>query len=174
MSKILSEQEFKSRLQKCQLLALDFDGVLTDNSVYVDSDGREMVRCDRYDSVGLQNLKNLKMVEIAILTQEPADIGLVPKRAKKLNIDCYCGLGPRKKLPALIELIRKLNIPGLENVCYVGNDLNDLECLQNVGLAIAVADAHPDILGSVNWIASRPGGHGAVREICDLMVTAKK
>lgn len=173
MKKLLSKQELESRLQKCRLLALDFDGVLTDNGVFVDSEGKEMVRCDKYDSMGLSILKKCRAVTIVILTQEPSKIGLVPKRAEKLGIDCRCGLGPGEKLPILQELVRKLSI-GLENVCYIGNDLNDLGCLENVGLAVAVADSHPDILGSVDFITSKPGGHGAVREICDLLIKVNK
>lgn len=173
MKKILSERELEPLLQKCRLLALDFDGVITDNGVYVDSDGREMVRSDRYDSIGLNTLKKCGAVAIVILTGEPKNIGLVPLRAKKLGVDCHCGLGPGEKLPVLQELIRKLNI-GLENVCYIGNDINDLDCLKNVGLAVAVADSHSDILGSVDFITSKSGGHGAVREICDLLIRVNK
>lgn len=173
MGKILSEQEFQSRLRKCRLLALDFDGVLTDNGVYSDSEGKEMVRCDKYDSTGLGALKKLGMVAIVILTREPANIGLVPKRAEKMGVDCFCNLYPGEKLPVLQELVRKLSI-GLENVCYIGNDTNDLDCLKNVGLAVAVADSHPDILDSVHFVTSKPGGHGAVREICDLLMNINK
>lgn len=160
-------------MQKCRLLALDFDGVLTDNSVYVDSNGKETVRCDRYDSIGLYLLKKCGTVTIVILTGEPEQIGIVPHRAKKAGIDYYCGLGPGEKLFKLQELIQKLNI-GLENVCYIGNDINDLDCLENAGLAIAVADSHPDIFGSVDFITSKLGGHGAVREICDLLLKVNK
>lgn len=166
----ISEQELESRLKECQLLALDFDGVLTDNAVFVDSNGNEMVRCDRYDSIGLGLLRKLGTVKIVIITQEPTQ--LVPLRAKKLCIDCYGGLGPKEKLPVLQELASRLDIK-MEDVCYVGNDLNDLDCLENVGLSIAVADCHPDILGSVHFITQKTGGHGAVREVCDLILKAK-
>ncbi len=166
----ISEQELESRLKECQLLALDFDGVLTDNAVFVDSNGNEMVRCDRYDSIGLGLLRKLGTVKIVIITQEPTQ--LVPLRAKKLCIDCYGGLGPKEKLPVLQELASRLDIK-MEDVCYVGNDLNDLGCLENVGLSIAVADCHPDILDSVHFITQKTGGHGAVREVCDLILKAK-
>lgn len=172
MKKILSEQELMSKLQKCRLLALDFDGVLTDNSVYVDSNGKEMVRCDRYDSIGLGMLKKLDALTVVIVTNETFG-SPVTHRAKKYGIDC-CHVGPgREKFPTLYEFATGLNI-GLENTCYVGNDVNDLDCLKNVGLAVAVADSHPDILGSVDFITSKPGGHGAVREICDLLLKVNK
>ena len=172
MRKVLSQRGLKFQLQKCRLLALDFDGVLTDNGVYVDSKGREMVRCDKYDSTGLGALKKCGVVAITILTREPKN-GLVPVRAKKMGIDCHCGLEPGEKLPKLQELTRKLNI-NLESVCYIGNDINDLDCLKNVGLAVAVANYHLDILGSVDFVTSKPGGHGAVREICDLLMKVNK
>lgn len=173
MKKLLSKRGLESRLRKCRLLTLDFDGVLTDNGVYTDSRGKEMVRCDKYDSTGLSALKKLGTIATVILTREPQNIGLASSRARKLGIDCHCGLGPGEKLPVLQKLIRKLNI-GLENVCYIGNDINDLDCLENVGLAVAVADSHPDILGSVDFVTSKLGGHGAVREICDLLMKVNK
>ncbi len=172
MKKLLSEPELEFRLRKCRLLALDFDGVVTDNGVYTDSQGNEMVRCDKYDSTGLSAIKKMGMIAV-ILTRESKNNGIATMRARKLGIDCHCGLDPGEKLPLLQKLADKLNIP-LENICYIGNDINDLDCLENVGLAVAVADSHPDILGSVDFVTSKPGGHGAIREICDLLIKANK
>lgn len=156
--------KFKEKIKLCKLLVLDFDGVLTDNKVYTDSEGKEMVRCDKYDSTGISALKKIGF-PVIILSRDRG--GVVGARAKKMRLQYVQGL--EEKISVLEKIVKERGIT-LENVCYIGNDINDLDCLEAVGSAVAVANSHPDILDSVDFITSKPGGHGAVREICDMLI----
>jgi YrbI family 3-deoxy-D-manno-octulosonate 8-phosphate phosphatase len=145
-----------------KLVAFDFDGVFTDNMVYVLQDGRESVRCSRSDGLGLEKLRRLG-IATAIISTETNPV--VSARADKLKVRCIQGC--EDKLAALEALTRTGDF-GLEAVAFVGNDINDLDCLTHVGLPIVVQDAHPDVVPHAAYRTSRPGGQGAVREICDL------
>ncbi|HHH39527.1 MAG TPA: 3-deoxy-D-manno-octulosonate 8-phosphate phosphatase [Sedimenticola sp.] len=145
-----------------RLVVFDFDGVFTDNMVYVLQDGSEAVRCSRLDGLGLEKLRRLG-VEYTILSTETNPV--VSARAAKLKTDCIQGCGD--KPAALAALARERGIP-LSAVAFVGNDINDLECLRRVGLPIVVRDAHPDVLPLARYRTLRKGGEGAVREVCDL------
>jgi N-acylneuraminate cytidylyltransferase len=146
-------------------LILDFDGVFTDNKVYLDQDGREAVMCDRSDGWGLSQLKSLG-IPMLILSTETNPV--VQRRADKLGIACIHGVG--KKWEVLSSWLAERKIDP-KQVVYVGNDLNDLECLHAVGCGVAVADAHPDIITEAAILLERPGGHGAIRELCDMILT---
>jgi len=146
------------------LLALDFDGVMTDNRVLVLEDGREGVWCNRGDGLGLERLRTLGL-DVLVISKERNPV--VGARCAKLGLRYLQGVDG--KWP---ELRRHLADEGLdpERVVFVGNDVNDLECLRNVGCAVAVADAHPEVLASATIVLTARGGEGAVREICDLIV----
>lgn len=150
-----------------QLLILDFDGVLTDNRVRVDSQGRESVVFSRSDGLGIARLKEIG-VDILVLSTEANPV--VAARCRKLGLPFKQGL--KDKATALREVLasRKLD-PG--EVVYVGNDLNDLACFPLVGCAVAVADAVDEVLQAADIILSQPGGHGAVRELCDILIRKK-
>lgn len=158
--------ELLAQLNQLRLVVFDFDGVFTDNSVWVFEDGREAVRCTRADGIGLSKLKALG-VETAIISTEKNPV--VGHRARKLAIRCIQGCDDKRA--AVIELAGELSIP-LQRVAFVGNDLNDLPACQVAGFPIAVADAHPDMAGSALWKTQRQGGHGAVREVCDMIAKA--
>jgi len=158
---------FDSLLRSIRLLVMDFDGVLTDNGVYVMEDGRESVRCDRSDGLGLERLAASGMATL-ILSKEKNPV--VSARANKLKIPCI--QGQNEKLGVLVAFAAERGI-GLEAVAYVGNDVNDAECLKAVGLPIVVADAWPDVLPLGRYRTTRPGGRGAVREVCDLLLKAR-
>jgi YrbI family 3-deoxy-D-manno-octulosonate 8-phosphate phosphatase len=147
-----------------RLLVLDFDGVMTDNRVLVDCDGNEAVWCDRGDGWGVARLKDAGM-EIVVLTTEI--IPVAAARCRKLGIECVGACAD--KLAALRELAWGRGLEP-ERVAYVGNDVNDLDCLRWVGLPIAVADAVPEVLAVARWVTARPGGHGAVREVADHLL----
>ena len=148
-------------LSGVRLLVLDFDGVLTDNRVLVDQDGREAVFCHRGDGWGIAQLKKTD-VDVLVLSTEKNPV--VEARCRKLTVPCIQGCDD--KLTRLQQLAQKRNLlPG--DIAYVGNDVNDLECLQWVGMPIAVADAVPEVLSAVQLVTSRDGGFGAVREVCD-------
>lgn len=149
-------------IRKIRLIAFDFDGVFTDNMVYVFEDGREAVRCSRGDGMGLQKLKRLGIEAIIISTEKNP---VVSARAQKLKIRCVQDC-PDKR--AELEIITQELDISLSEVAFVGNDINDEACLTCVGMPIVVQDAHPDVLPLAHYRTQKPGGNGAVREICDL------
>ena len=148
--------------EKPALVVLDFDGVLTDNRVWVTESGEEAVACNRGDGLGLAMLRKVG-VEVVVLSAERNPV--VAARCKKLNLLCRQGIDDKRS-----ELLRFTEGYGvnLDEVVYIGNDVNDLECIRMVGCGIAVADAHPSVRDAADLILSRRGGHGAVREFCDL------
>ncbi len=146
-----------------RLLVLDFDGVLTDNRVWVDQDGRESVACSRGDGMGLSRLRQLG-IPVLVLSKEQNPV--VAARCRKLQLPCYHGIDD--KAPLLRQLAAERDIP-LSHVVYVGNDVNDAECLQIVGCGVVVADAHPAVRPLAQLILTSAGGFGAVRELCDLI-----
>jgi 3-deoxy-D-manno-octulosonate 8-phosphate phosphatase (KDO 8-P phosphatase) len=145
------------------LVAFDFDGVFTDNMVYVFQDGTEAVRCFRSDGLGLQRLKQVGIEAIIISTEKNQ---VVQKRSDKLKLRCFYAV--EDKLSLLGDIINKRKL-SMQQVAFIGNDINDLSCLSQVGLPIVVRDAHPDILLYAIYKTKRLGGHGAVREVCDLI-----
>ena len=147
-----------------RLLVLDFDGVLTDNRVWVDQDGREMVAANRSDSMGIYQLHQAG-VEAVVISMETNPV--VAARCRKMNIPWI--QGEKDKAAALQKLLMERNIDAGE-VVYLGNDVNDLPCFPLVGWAVAVADAMPEVSRQADFVLSRPGGHAAVRELCDLIV----
>ena len=146
------------------LLVLDFDGVLTDDRVYVNQHGEETVAAHRGDGMGISRAKKAG-IEIIILSKEKNPV--VQARGNKLKIDVYQGID--EKGQKLQEILKKKGLSA-EQVVYVGNDINDLPCFPLVGLAVAVADAHPEVIVQAGLVLRKKGGFGAVREICDLLV----
>jgi YrbI family 3-deoxy-D-manno-octulosonate 8-phosphate phosphatase len=149
-------------IRKIRLIAFDFDGVFTDNMVYVFEDGTEAVRCSRGDGMGLQRLKRLGIETIIISTETNP---VVSARAHKLKMRCVQQC--EDKRAELEKIIQEMNI-SLAEVAFVGNDINDSACLACVGLPIVVQDAHPDVISMARYRTKNRGGHGAVREVCDL------
>ena len=145
---------------------LDFDGVLTDNAVWVSDDGAELVRCDRSDSLGLAMLARAGIAAMVLSTETHP---VVAARCRKLNVPCVQGVSDKGTTLASVLAERGVD-PA--RVAYVGNDVNDLDCLALVGVPVAVADAHPRVLDAASIVLSRPGGHGAVRELCELVLDA--
>ena len=160
----------KDLLAKIRLVAFDFDGVFTDNMVYVLEDGTEAVRCFRSDGLGLQKLEQLGIATVIISTEANP---VVSARARKLKIRCVQDCRDKR---AALESIAKESGISLAEVAFVGNDINDLPCLECVALPIVVQDAHPDVVSTARYQTKNPGGHGAVREVCDLFerVLSKK
>ena len=152
----------KDLFAKIRMVAFDFDGVFTDNMVYVLEDGTEAVRCFRSDGLGLQKLKKLG-IETVIISTEANPV--VSARALKLKIRCVQNCQDKR---AVLEDIAREQGISLAEVSFVGNDINDLSCLKCVALPIVVQDAHRDVVPAALYQTECPGGHGAVREICDL------
>jgi len=155
-------------LGKIQAIFFDFDGVFTENSVYISEDGIETVKCSRFDGIGLQKLRDLK-IHCAVVSSEQNSV--VQKRCEKLKIDCYSGI--KDKFLVINKLISQLEIK-IENVAFLGNDINDLGILQEVGFPFIVADAHQDVFFPEFYTLSRKGGEGVVRELCDMVSDIKR
>ncbi len=166
---LLREQQRKQKLQllprPVSALVLDFDGVMTDNRVVVFEDGREGVLVNRSDGWGIARLKQTG-IPILVLSSEENPV--VQARCRKLGIEFRQGV--QDKLGALKEWTKSRNIDPV-HVVYVGNDENDIPCLQWVGCGVVVNDAHPKAKQAACLILDNPGGQGAVREIADLILT---
>jgi YrbI family 3-deoxy-D-manno-octulosonate 8-phosphate phosphatase len=154
-------------LREIRLIVFDFDGVFTDNRVLVGEDGSEYVFCNRADGLGLANLRR-QGIECIVLSTEKNPV--VARRCEKLKLECFQGCAD--KWATLKGILQKKKIDS-SYVGYVGNDINDLACMENVGVAICVADACPEIKAISRLVTSRRGGEGAVRELCDLVIRAK-
>lgn len=164
---ILRRQQRRDRLRAfpktIQAVIFDFDGVFTDNRVMVSEDGREAVQCNRSDGLGLDYLRETGIPLIVLSTERNS---VVAARCRKLQLECRQGLA--NKLAALKQFAAERRID-LSSVVYVGNDLNDSQCLTAVGCGIVVADAHPSVRENAAIVLTNRGGEGAVREVCDLI-----
>jgi len=149
---------------KIELVVLDFDGVLTDNRVWTDQDGRETVAANRSDSLGLGLIRSAG-VQIQVISKEVNPV--VAARCRKMNVPFLHGIDD--KASALKKLLAESKIDPAHAV-FVGNDLNDLSCFPIVGWSVAVADAVPEVIRHADFVLTKNGGHGAVRELCDLII----
>lgn len=152
---------------KIKMVVFDFDGVFTDNRVIVLQDGSEGVLCNRSDGLGLEMLRDAG-VELLVISAEINPV--VSARCTKLRIPCMQGI--KDKLETLKREVEKRSV-SLDETVFIGNDINDVPCLENVGFPVCVADAHPDVFVSVHYVTSRNGGYGAVRELCDAIREGK-
>lgn len=150
-----------------QLIVFDFDGVFTDNTVYVSQEGVESVRCWRSDGLGLSRLCSVGVQTFIISTEANP---VVTVRAQKLRLSCKQDV--EDKASAILATCRELGVPPSQTM-FVGNDINDIPAFQSVGFPVAVADAYPEVLPHVLFRTEKPGGLGAVREVCDLVYSAK-
>jgi 3-deoxy-D-manno-octulosonate 8-phosphate phosphatase (KDO 8-P phosphatase) len=164
----MTDSTLDSVIRRIRLVVFDFDGVFTDNTVYVLEDGREAVRCWRSDGLGLAKLPGLG-IEAMILSTETNPV--VAARAAKLKLPCIQGQADKG---AALEGILADKGVAAEDAAYVGNDINDADCLRRVGLPITVADAHADVASLAAYRTTATGGRGAVREICDLFEAVRK
>ena len=165
---IISPDGFSFTIPKdIALLVLDFDGVMTDDRVYVNQHGEETVAAHRGDGMGIARLKKAG-VEVIILSKEKNLV--VKARGDKLKTPVYQSIDDKGK--KLAEIIKKKGLSS-EQIVYVGNDVNDLPCFPLVGLAVAVADAHSAVLDQAGLVLRKKGGYGAVREICDLILETR-
>jgi N-acylneuraminate cytidylyltransferase len=152
--------------EKIDLIICDFDGVITDNRVWVDQDGTETVAAYRSDSVRVKDLR-LIGIEVMILSSEPNRV--VEARARKMGVEAIHGIALDDKGRVMREVLERKNVKA-ENVIYVGNDINDLPCFEVAGWSVAVADAYPEVIHAADHVLTKAGGHGALRELCDLIL----
>jgi N-acylneuraminate cytidylyltransferase len=165
---LLKRQPLHHLLRKypMQALVLDFDGVFTDNKVIVSADGLESAICDRSDGFAIQSLQRRGFPILVLSTEK---IPIVRVRSQKLGLECIHGVDDKV---AILETWLKDKRIDPEHTIYVGNDINDLGCMEMVGMPIAVADAFPEVLGAARCILTARGGHGAVREIATAVAAA--
>jgi YrbI family 3-deoxy-D-manno-octulosonate 8-phosphate phosphatase len=149
-----------------KLIVSDFDGVITDNRVWTDENGKETVAASRSDSMHIRTLRE-RGTEVMILSSEPNPV--VKARAEKMGVESVQGIDIRGKGEALKKLLAKKKVDAA-HVVYIGNDLNDLPCFEIAGWAVAVADAYPEVQQAADHVLTRVGGYGAVRELCELVL----
>ena len=145
------------------LIVYDFDGVMTDNRVLVLEDGREGVVVNRSDGLGVNIIKQMGIQQIILSTEINP---VVTARARKIGIPVFQGL--TDKVATLVSYCKKHEMK-LVRVAFVGNDINDLECMKLVGWPIAPADAYPEVKHIAKIITKAPGGFGVVREIAGIL-----
>ena len=155
-------------LTAVRFAVFDFDGVFSDNRVWTNDRGEESVACFRGDTAGLRRLDEVG-VEYLILTSETNDA--VAARARKMRADIIKGV--EDKLPVLHAEVERRGV-SLAETSYVGNDVNDAECLAVVGLPVVPADAWAEVVPLARLVLMRDGGHGCVREFCDAVWRAKR
>ena len=155
-------------------VAFDFDGVFTDNKVWVDQDGRESVRCDRGDGLAFDLVRAFQgqgklEAEFFILSKEPNAV--VSGRARKLQLNCHSGIGD--KLTFMREYLAERfpsRSDALTGLVYVGNDLNDLPLMRHAGFTVAPADAHPRVREVAHLVLEERGGEGFVRAFIERLL----
>ena len=186
MSGVRSSKENWALSEACQLpsldtihtLAFDFDGVFTDNKVWVDDQGSESVRCDRADGLALDMLRTAQLrglleIETFIISSEESAV--VAHRARKLRIDCHQGIG--NKLAFMQQHLEErfpTDPDPFAGLVFLGNDLNDLTLMQAAGFSVAPSDADRRVLGVASLILDRPGGDGFVRMFVECMLGIHK
>ena len=162
--------DLNKKLKNIKLLAMDFDGIMTDGKVYVDQDGEETVKCSRKDGLGIELLKKHGITAVVISKEVNPVVSI---RCKKLNIDCYQVVqDSESKYKILERIIREKNIDPSQ-VAYMGVDLNDIQVFKNVNLAITVADGHESLKKLSHYITEAKGGDHAVREVCEKILIAQ-
>jgi D-sedoheptulose 7-phosphate isomerase len=154
-------------MKEISLVVFDFDGVMTDNRVRVHQSGDEAVWCHRGDGLGIARLREAAFDVFVVSTEANPVVGA---RCRKLNIQAIQNC--HDKLSAVQEVATTLNVKAGQ-VAYVGNDINDLACMEWVGWPIAVADALPAVRAVAKWVTHLPGGGGAVREVADRLIGAR-
>jgi len=150
------------------LIIYDFDGVMTDNTVHVTEDGKESVVCHRDDGWAVELIRKLGIRQL-VLSSETNPV--VAVRCNKLKLECISGCITKKEK---VEIFCRQNGYDLQNVYYVGNGLNDLEVMKNVGYSIAPADAHPAVKAIAKYTTIKKSGEGALLEVYELLLKPKQ
>jgi N-acylneuraminate cytidylyltransferase len=164
---VVPAQEHEPVLRNVSLVVLDFDGVFTDNRVFVSQDATEMVACSRGDGLGIGMLKKAGIAAVVLSTEVNP---VVAARCKKLDLPYYQGVAD--KAEGFDRLVAEYGIDR-QRIVYVGNDVNDLPAMARAGIAVAVADAEPAVLKIADIVLIRKGGRGAIRELCDRIIAAR-
>jgi YrbI family 3-deoxy-D-manno-octulosonate 8-phosphate phosphatase len=155
-----------NRAKKIKLVLTDVDGVLTDTGVYYGAEGEMLKRFSIRDGMGSERLLKICNIETGIITGELSPS--VAKRAEKLKIK-ELHLGIKNKIEILRQIVTSRNIT-FEEIAYIGDDVNDIEVLEKVGLAVCPADAMDEVKKKVHYICAKNGGQGCFRELAELII----
>lgn len=155
--------------KKIKLLICDVDGVFSDGRIYMGNEGEELKAFHTRDGFGIKALQNAGLA-IAVITGRNSSI--VQNRMTALGVK-YIYQGQDNKLRAYYDLLKMANVSPQE-CAYIGDDVIDLPVMREVGLSVAVADAHPVVRQRALWVTQTSGGYGAVRECCDLLLLAQE
>ena len=157
-----------SRAKLIRLMAFDVDGVMTDGGLYLSDSGEEFKRFNSLDGHGLKMLR-ASGVEVAIITGRASRC--VAARAQNLGI-AHVFQGVENKLETMIDLLNKLEL-SRDAAAYMGDDVMDLSVMRHVGLALSVPESPQLVREHSDYVTQRGGGHGAVREACELIMSAQ-
>jgi len=162
------KEELKEKARKIKLLLLDVDGVLTDGRIIYDSRGRDSKFFDVHDGLGVYILRKAGIKTVLITAK--GSRAIIP-RARDMRVEeLFADVSP--KTAALEKILKKYKV-GIEEVCFVGDDLVDLGLMKRVGFSVAVFNAAPEIKQSASYITIRQGGRGAVREVAELILKSQ-
>lgn len=153
--------------ENIKLIVSDFDGVMTDNRVWIDETGKEMVCVSRADGQAVHMLRTMGITLLILSTEVN---GVVEKRAEKLNVECIQCV--TDKASCLKKYCDKKNI-SLGNVAYIGNDINDLEALKIAGIKIVPNDAYDEVKKISDFVTDTKGGYGVIREIAGIIKNSR-
>ncbi len=161
---VTPDKKWRQLPKRTDLLALDFDGVMTDNRVWVSQNGTESIAANRSDGMGISILKK-SGVKIIVISTETNPV--VTSRCEKLGIPVIQGVSDKGEI--LINYLKEQSI-SIENTIYMGNDINDLPCFKIAGCAVCPADAESEAKDAADIVLERKGGRGAVRELCEMII----
>lgn len=163
------KKSIQKSLVKSKMLVMDVDGVLTDAGMYYSESGEELKKFNTRDGKGIELIRNIG-IKTAIITSENTKI--VDKRAKKLNID-YVYQGVKNKAEVLLELSDVSGI-SIDDMIYIGDDINDLSCIEMAGISFCPRDADELVIRKADFILSKNGGEGVVREVCQKILSERR
>ena len=164
----MSDESQIGRLTRLKVMAFDVDGVLTDGRLWYGDDGGEIKVFDARDGHGIKMLRDAGL-KLAIITGRRSAV--VDRRASELGVH-YCFQGIADKLPTFVNLLSGLDC-GFESAGYMGDDFLDLPLLTRAGFAATVPEAPAAVRDRVHYVTARPGGRGAVREVCEHILAAR-
>jgi 3-deoxy-D-manno-octulosonate 8-phosphate phosphatase (KDO 8-P phosphatase) len=166
---IAAPENVLDRAAKIRLVAFDVDGTLTDGRLWLTEDGRELKAFHAHDGLGIKRLRK-SGVEVALISARVSHA--VELRADELGVD-HVYQGKTDKLACLCDILDAMALTH-DQACYVGDDLSDLAPMSACGLAIAVANARPEVADAAHWRTRSPGGGGAARDVCDLILEVQR
>ncbi|MBI2625669.1 HAD hydrolase family protein [Candidatus Parcubacteria bacterium] len=164
-------QELREKVVAMKLFAMDFDGIHTDGRVITDAVGREYVICSRIDGRGISRLQKETDVEACVISLEANPV--VAARCRKLGLPCHQGIESGEGKLAVLKRVMEERGIAPSAVLYLGDDDSDIAPMRYAGIRVTVPDAYPAVRSIAHYVTAARGGHGAVREVCELILAAK-